>query len=182
MNIKEIKEIINRHIKIREKHNIFDIYEKDTEFNEYDYIDSFTDLKPKKNINKKTTILYNFFMLPMLFLHELSHYIVALLLLIRPNRFFISNPLKSSSGFISFHTENYIKRIIIMLAPILIIITAIILPFIFTNGIYFTLYTLLSFRKAIPSIYDIIFVKILWIVKKNLSAFELNLISMIIFE
>jgi len=184
MKMEEIKEIVEKHIEISNKYNLDDIYEADTDFTFDDYIEKMNIKKmhidKKSNIIKNQTlirILYNFFLLPMLFLHELSHVLMMLLLFIKPLKFFISNPINVCFGLVDHNlSNNYIKNILISSAPLILIILSILLPFIDIKFLFFTAYSILSLPVMLPSNEDLDNIKLFLLTKNNLNAFELVLI------
>ena len=177
-----INDIIDIHIKLRKKHNLVDVaYFRNKNFTIEDYEKSF-DIKKNKEKRKKKesylTIIINIFNIPMLILHELFHFITALLINIKVYGFKISSPLKNNfyGSVLSLLNKNYIKNIIVSTSPIMIVIISFILPFINFNFIYFSFYVLLTIKVALPSKEDMITVLILLKIKNKLPLEEVSLL------
>jgi len=184
MKMEEIKEIVEKHIEISNKYNLDDIYEDDSDFTFENYVKEMN-IKKKQIISKKQSLLkimYNFFILPMLFLHELTHFLMILLMFIKPMRFFIENPINGSFGLVDYNlSNNYIKNILISLAPLILVFLSILLPFINIYFLFFSLYSLLSFPLVLPSSVDLDNVKLILLGRNKLNIFEISLLTNFIY-
>ena len=162
----KLKEIIN----IIEKIDVIQLY---IEYKIFDFRKQFE----TKEIFKRervslSKVIYNIFLLPALFLHELSHFIMMLLMFVRPQRFIISSVLYNDfGGFIEPRNDiNYnLSNIFISLSPLTIIVLSIILPFFNLWFLLFLLYLLLAYKAALPSKIDLIssFITIKFMSKTN---------------
>jgi len=183
MKRKEIEKIIEKHIKIKEKYNFDETitFFDDLDFGLEDYNNLFKDDKKEVlNTEFNPSLFYRLFSFPMLVLHELMHFLMVLVVLFEIPNLYLSNPIKEFYGEITHNaSDNYIKNILVSVAPFLIIILSIVLPFINLYFLIFTLYTLYTWRIAIPSEQDIRDINISLIGKK-LMAYEIIMINDVI--
>jgi len=182
----EIKKIIEIFENAKKEHNIEEIMMGvDDDFNIFD-LDLLFGVEENHEEKGKADfleIMKNLFIFPMIFLHELTHFIVALLLFIKPTKLFVSSPFKKDIfGVVLFGTlKKYTNRMIVVsMAPLLIFLSAIILPIINPCFFIFSIYVLLTIKHSIPSISDMKFILSQLLLRKKYKNDELDYIMNII--
>jgi len=148
MKLKEILKIYNK--------NSYSSYVFDGRISEFDDLFEKNESKKKKiTLLKRINMIFNY---PMLFLHEFMHLIVSLLLFNKVNRFYLSSPFDDCvHGYVQYPDlpKRKLIHLLINLAPSLILLIALILPFINIWFLLFTFYSFLTIKTLIPSKTDI---------------------------
>lgn len=117
-------------------------------------LEQFDALFPK-SLENKNHLLKDVFTYPMIFLHELAHLFMALLLFKKVTSFKVGLGV----GWVGYNNfNNYFKMFMISFAPLLILIPIIWLPFINIYFLFFSVYSILVWRTVLPSKKDFLIV------------------------
>lgn len=106
-------------------------------------------------------LFYNALMLPILYLHEYLHALMAKFFRIKIDEIYISNiNLKYMRGSVSYKSKHKSKTQVafISLAPMLIVIVAVFLPFLTLKALPFLIWVIICLPAAVPSKADYILI------------------------
>jgi len=122
--------------------------------------------------------VFNIFSYPVLILHELLHIIVGLSFMRKVKDVEITSPFTKNFGaYVVFEVEyakTLLESILINLVPLMILISALILPFLDVYFLIFTVYVFITFKFSLPSKMDIYHVALFKFKKEfeNIQEYE----------